>query len=232
MVICEKVSKMSLTVEQSQYSIAFKRMLKEQLIDRGITDERVLDAMRHTPRDFFVDEALKTQAYIDAPLQIGEGQTISQPYIVAMMTQALMLKGSERVLEVGTGCGYQTAILASLVQKVYTIERFKSLAMRARERLITLGKKNIVIRVGDGSFGWSDAAPFSAIIVTCAAPKIPETYLAQLAMGGRLVIPVSETNNEQQQNMMLVKKNEQGFVEENLGECRFVKLVGQHGYLA
>lgn len=205
-------------------------MIKEQLEARGIRDEGVIKAMKRIPREMFVDEALKSQAYIDAPVNIGEGQTISQPYIVALMTQALELQGHEKVLEIGTGCGYQTAVLAGLCGKVHTIERFKSLAMGARERLKALKVKNVVMRVGDGSKGWEDAAPFDRIIVTCAAPKVPETYLAQLAIGGKLVLPVSQT--EDQQDLWRITRTEEGFQKEDLGPCRFVKLVGEHGYSA
>ncbi len=223
---------MVVSLENSEFAVAFKRMLKEQLVARGITDERVLDAMKSRPREFFVDEALKNQAYIDAPLQIGEGQTISQPYIVGLMTQVLGLKGHEKVLEIGTGCGYQTSILSALVQKVYTIERFKSLAMRARERLIKLNCRNVVLRIGDGSYGWPDVAPFDAIIVTCAAPQVPETYLSQLALNGRLVLPVAADHSDQNQMLVLVTKTESGFKQENLSPCRFVPLVGEYGFKA
>lgn len=211
-----------------QYSIAHKRMIKEQLVTRGITDPRVLETMKKIAREDFVDDALKSQAYIDAPLQIGEGQTISQPYIVALMTQALALKGTENVLEIGTGCGYQTAILATLCGKVYTVERFKSLAMGARERLLRLGLRNVVMRVGDGSYGW-EGKTFDRIIATCSAPKIPEQYLMQLSLNGSLVIPVSGAS-EWDQTMWKVTRTEQGFQKENLGPCRFVKLIGEFGY--
>ena len=220
------------SIETSEFAIAFKRMLKEQLQARGITEERLIEAMKNRPRELFVDEALKNQAYIDAPLQIGEGQTISQPYIVGLMTQALALKGTEKVLEIGTGCGYQTAILSSLVQKVYTIERFKSLALRARERLLKLNCRNVVMRIGDGSYGWSEAAPFDAIIVTCAAPQIPESYLAQMAVNGRMILPVAADHSDQNQILVLVTKTESGFKQENLAPCRFVPLVGEFGFKA
>lgn len=223
---------MVVTLENSEFAVAFKRMLKEQLLARGITDERVLEAMKNRPREFFVDEALKNQAYIDAPLQIGEGQTISQPYIVGLMTQALALKGHEKVLEIGTGCGYQTSILSMLAKKIYTIERFKSLGMRARERLIKLGCRNVSLRIGDGSYGWPEAAPFDAIIVTCAAPQVPETHLAQLAVGGRMVLPVAADHSDQNQMLVLVTKTESGCKQENLAPCRFVPLVGEYGFKA
>ncbi len=218
--------------DHSEFAVAYKRMIKEQLLDRGIRNERVLDVMRKIPRELFVDEALKNQAYIDAPLQIGEGQTISQPYIVALMSESLQLQGHEKVLEIGTGCGYQTAILASLARQVYTIERFKSLGLKARERLIRLGLRNIVLRIGDGSYGWPEAAPFDAIIVTCAAPKIPDTYVQQLAVGGKLVIPVAVDKSETNQNLVLATKTPNGLTEKILTPCRFVKLVGTHGFEA
>lgn len=221
---------MGVSLETSQFAVAFKRMLKEQLQTRGISDERVLEAMKTIPRELFVDEALKNQAYTDAPLQIGEGQTISQPYIVGLMTQALELKGHEKILEIGTGCGYQTAILASLTKKVYTIERYKSLAMKARERLISLQYRNVVLRIGDGSYGWPEAMPFDAIIVTCAAPQVPETYLNQLQKGGKLLLPVNQDNKDNEQALILITKTDTGFVSKNLGPCRFVPLVGEYGF--
>lgn len=214
--------------DQNQFAISRKRMVQEQIIGRGIHDDRIIQVMGELPRHYFVDDALKSQAYIDAPLNIGEGQTISQPYIVALMTNALELMGKEKVLEIGTGCGYQTVILARLARQVYTIERIKSLGLEARNRFKSLGLKNIVLRIGDGSLGWQEAAPFDRIVVTCAAPKLVEPLLSQLADNGIMVVPVS--SGEETQNMMKIRKTGQTFKTENLGGCRFVKLMGKHGY--
>ena len=172
------------------YKIARQRMVDTQLVPRGIKDKRVLDAFRKVPRHLFVDEAMYSQAYSDFPLPIGEEQTISQPFIVAMMTEALELKGDERVLELGTGSGYQTAILAEICHRVYSIERISPLAGRARKVLDKLGYGNVVVKIGDGTLGWKDEAPFDAIIVTAGAPEIPQPLIDQLKTGGRFVIPV------------------------------------------
>jgi len=202
-------------------------MVETQIAARGIRDPRVLAAMRKVPRHLFVDEALKDQAYGDYPLPIGEGQTISQPYIVALMTEALELKGPEKVLEVGTGSGYQAAILAELARWVYSIERYPSLAYQAKRTLERLGYNNVIIRVGDGTKGWPEAAPFDAIIVTAAGPKIPEPLLEQLKDGGRLVMPVGD---EWSQYLIKVTKKGDKLYKENLGAVRFVKLVGEYGF--
>lgn len=209
------------------YKIARQRMVDGQLVPRGIKDKRVLDAMRKVPRHLFVDDALYSQAYSDFPLPIGEEQTISQPFMVALMTEALELKGGERALELGTGSGYQTAILAELCQKVYSIERISPLASRARKVLDKLGYGNIVVRIGDGTLGWKDEAPFDAIIVTAGAPDIPEPLVAQLKVGGRLVIPVG---GEFMQSLIRVRKTETGIERDDMGGCRFVKLIGEHGW--
>lgn len=219
-----------MVVNDKHFAIARKRMIKEQIMGRGIRDERVTGAMEKIPRHLFVDEALKDQAYIDAPLNIGEGQTISQPYIVALMTQALCLRGTEKVLEIGTGCGYQAVILSLLGGQVYTIERVKKLALKARQRFKALGLKNLVMRIGDGSLGWPEAAPFDGILYTCASPQIPENLLAQLKMGGRLVVPVFK--EEGVQELLCVLKTEQGLEKQSLGLCRFVRLIGKYGYQA
>jgi protein-L-isoaspartate(D-aspartate) O-methyltransferase len=216
------------TENDNQFSIARKRMISEQLVSRGIKNPRVVDVMTQVPRHLFVDEALKAQAYIDAPLNIGEGQTISQPYIVALMTQTLELNGSEKVLEIGTGCGYQTTILASLAKQVYTIERIKTLAMQARSRFKQLGMRNVILRVGDGSLGWKEGAPFDRILVTCAAPVVPEALLAQLNVNGYIVIPVEAEHGGQ--DLLKVTKTATGYKKENLGPCRFVPLIGKQGY--
>ena len=171
-----------------EYATARNRMVESQLINRGIKDTRVLDAMRKVPRHRFVEEALFSQAYNDHPLPIGEKQTISQPYMVALMTEALELQGPERVLEIGTGSGYQTAILAELAEKIYSIERIRTLSTRAQRILDDLGYFNVVLKVGDGSLGLKEEAPFDAIIVTAGSPDIPQPLVDQLAMGGRLLI--------------------------------------------
>lgn len=212
------------------YAIARKRMVQEQIVARGITDATVIDVMGRVHRHDFVDEALKNQSYSDAPQSIGEGQTISQPYIVALMTQALQLTGREKVLEIGTGCGYQTVVLAQTAGQVYTIERLKGLGMQARTRFKSYGLKNIVMRIGDGSLGWPEAASFDRILMTCAAPNVPENLLEQLSPGGMMVMPVAA--NEGYQNLLRIVKDLSGqsYRTEDLGSCHFVKLVGKKGY--
>lgn len=197
------------------------------MIARGIRDPRVLSTMGSLYRHLFVDEALQDQAYRDYPVGIGEGQTISQPYMVALMTEALQLKGHESILEIGTGCGYQTAVLSQLVKQVYTIERVQSLGLMARRNLKSLGLKNIVLRIGDGSFGWPEKAPFDGILTAAGSPQIPKPLFDQLAEGGKLVIPVGE--DEEQHLMRITRVNGQP-VTEDLGPCRFVKLVGKYGW--
>jgi protein-L-isoaspartate(D-aspartate) O-methyltransferase len=203
------------------------RMVETQLINRGINDPRVLEAMRKVPRHLFVEEALKEQAYSDFPLPIGEKQTISQPYIVALMTETLGLKGHEKILEIGTGSGYQAAILAELVERVFSIERYPGLAYRANQILQKQGYQNIIIRVADGSLGWPDEAPFDGVMATAGTPKIPQPLIDQLAMGGRLVIPVGDRLS---QELMLVERVPEGINKTNLGGVRFVDLVGKWGW--
>lgn len=212
---------------QDLYRIARERMVENQIKARGITDERVLQVMRKVPRHLFIDPALRDQAYGDYPLPIGEGQTISQPYIVALMTEALELKGHERVLEIGTGSGYQTAILAELALWVYTIERYAFLQERAKKILFELGYRNISFKIGDGTLGWQEASPFDAIIVTAGAPQIPPPLIEQLAEGGRIVIPVGDEFSQ-----ILVKGVKRGGVlhTKNLEPVRFVKLIGMYGF--
>jgi len=210
------------------------RRLREKMVDtqiqtRGVRDQRVLDAMRKVPRHLFVSEALQDQAYGDFPLPIGEGQTISQPYIVAEMTQALELTKDDRVLEIGTGSGYQTAILAELAYRVYTIERVRPLFISVRKRLDELKYHNVVAKCSDGTLGWPEESPFEAIIVTAGAPKVPDAYVEQLTMGGRLVIPVG---NRFSQTLLKIVRHEDGIHQVDLGGCRFVKLVGNHGWQA
>jgi protein-L-isoaspartate(D-aspartate) O-methyltransferase len=206
---------------------ARSKMVEDQIISRGIKDARVIAAMRKVPRHLFVEEALQSQAYSDHPLPIGEKQTISQPYMVALMTEALQLKGKEKVLEIGGGSGYQTAILAELSEKVFSIERIRSLAIRARQLLYELGYYNVELKIFDGTYGWMEETPFDAIIVTAGAPDIPQPLLDQLAMDGRLVIPVGDAYV---QDLIRVTKTEEGIKREDLGGCRFVKLIGRYGW--
>ena len=208
------------------FEIARKRMVM-QLTARGIRDGRVIEAMQKIPRHLFVEEAMAAQAYSDSSLPIGEKQTISQPYTVALMTELLMLKGGERVLEIGTGSGYQAAILATLVDKVYTIERFRPLALQARKVLDSLRLLNVNLRIGDGSEGWPEEAPFDAIVVTAGAPEVPQELLQQLCVGGRLVIPVG---NQYDQILKRITRTADSFQSEQSVACRFVKLVGKAGW--
>jgi protein-L-isoaspartate(D-aspartate) O-methyltransferase len=203
------------------------RMVEEQLIGRGITDPRVIAAMKKVPRHLFVEEALQSQAYSDHPLPIGEKQTISQPYMVALMTEALQLKERDHVLEIGSGSGYQTAVLAELAEKVYSVERIRSLAIKARNLLFTLEYFNVEVKIFDGTYGWEEQSPFDAIIVTAGAPDIPQPLIDQLKVGGRLVIPVGDASI---QDLIRVTKTEEGTKKEDLGGCRFVKLVGKYGW--
>ncbi|MGB9734949.1 MAG: protein-L-isoaspartate(D-aspartate) O-methyltransferase [bacterium] len=202
-------------------------MVQEQLISRGITSQKILDAFRKVPRHLFVEDGLVYQAYGDYPLPIAEGQTISQPYIVALMTQALDLKPEDTVLEIGTGSGYQTAILAELASKVYSIERFGSIASKARKLLDELGYHNVMIIIGDGTKGYDKKAPYDGIIVTAGAPYVPDPLIAQLKDGGRLVIPVG---GEYSQELLKITKQGGALKEESLGGCRFVKLIGEYGW--
>lgn len=202
-------------------------MVEKQIAARGISDVRVLAALRTVPRHLFVSEALMDQAYSDFPLPIGEQQTISQPFIVAEMTQALQLTPEDRVLEIGTGSGYQAAILAQIAYRVYTIERIHSLYVKTRRLLDKLGYYNIVTRYSDGTTGWKDESPFDAIIVTAGAPEIPAALVNQLVMGGRMVIPVG---NQHSQDLIRLVREKSGMHQTNLGGCRFVKLVGEHGW--
>ena len=210
-----------------EYATARNRMVENQLISRGIKDPRVLDAMRKVPRHRFVEEALVSQAYNDHPLPIGEKQTISQPYMVALMTEALELQGGERVLEIGTGSGYQTAILAELAEKIYSIERIRTLSVKAQRILDDLGYFNVVLKVGDGTMGLKEEEPFDGIIVTAGSPDVPQPLVDQLAMGGRLVVPVGDRYTQALMKMVRVKE---GITKTDLGGCRFVNLLGTHGW--
>jgi protein-L-isoaspartate(D-aspartate) O-methyltransferase len=206
---------------------ARERMVETQIAARGVKDERVLEAMRKVPRHMFVDEALREQAYNDHPLPIAEKQTISQPYVVGLMTESLALTGSEKVLEIGTGSGYQSAVLAELADRVFSIERYPDLAHRANSVLQKLGYKNVIIRVGDGSLGWPDDAPFDGVVVTAGTPKIPQPLVDQLAMGGRLVVPVGDRFG---QDLVVVRRLADGIRKTSLGGVRFVDLVGKWGW--
>ena len=213
--------------EHAKFKRRREEMVSKQLEVRGIIDPNVLTAMRKVPRHLFVDEALADQAYGDFPLPIGEEQTISQPYIVAEMTQALQLGPDDRVLEIGTGSGYQSAILAEIVFRVYTIERINSLYIKTRKLFDTLNYHNIVTRYADGTLGWEDQSPFDAILITAGAPKIPQSIVAQLALDGRLVLPVGDQHS---QELVKLYRDKQGLNKHSLGGCRFVKLVGEHGW--
>ncbi|HEX7415870.1 MAG TPA: protein-L-isoaspartate(D-aspartate) O-methyltransferase, partial [Smithellaceae bacterium] len=213
-----------------RYKKQRSRMVETQIKSRGISDSRVLRAMETVPRHLFIDEGLIDQAYNDNPLPISEKQTISQPYIVALMTQALELNGKERVLEIGTGSGYQTAILASLAERIFSIERIAPLAIKARKILDRLNYYNVAIRVGDGSYGWKEESPFDAIITTAAAPEIPQYLVEQLAVGGRLVVPIGGRDVQTLYKLTRLIENPQEIRKEDLGGCRFVSLIGESGW--
>lgn len=203
------------------------KMVQEHIAARGVNDSRLLAAMSRVPREKFLPDSLKPRAYDDNPLPIGDGQTISQPYMVALMTELLELTGTEKVLELGTGCGYQTAILAELTTQVFSMERLKSLAWTAEKLLSELGYFNALIRVADGTLGWPEQAPYDAIIVTAGSPEIPEALIDQLADKGRLVIPIGD---EHSQELYRVRKRFGRIKKEKHGGCRFVKLIGRNGW--
>jgi protein-L-isoaspartate(D-aspartate) O-methyltransferase len=202
-------------------------MVDAQLRRRGIRDERVLRAMEIVPRHEFVPWQLQREAYHDSPIPIGEGQTVSQPYIVAHMLEALRLSPEDRVLEVGTGTGYEAAVMSRIVREVYTIERFASLAEAAKNTFDRLRYTNIHVLIGDGSRGYADGAPYDAIIVAAAAPRVPDALVEQLKDGGRAIVPVGEADLQQ---LRLVSKNDGGVQRQTLDACRFVPLVGEEGY--
>lgn len=208
----------------TEYFRARQNMVERHIKPRGIDDPQVLSALLNVPRHLFIEEALRGQAYGDYALPIGDKQTISQPYIVALMTAALELKRSDRVLEIGTGSGYQTAVLAQIVQRIFSVERLPQLARRARKILDSINCAHVQIRVGDGTLGWPEEAPFDAIIVTAGAPRAVETYYKQLAPGGRLVIPVGGADGQQLRRIVRVSADK--YLEEDLAECRFVPLIG------
>jgi len=202
-------------------------MVAEQLIGRGIADKRVLEAFRKVPRHEFVPENLRTSAYSDYPLPIGNGQTISQPYMVALMTECLGLEGDEKVLEIGTGSGYQLAILAELCHEVYSVERFEELAQNSKEVMTRLGYNNFKIKVSDGTLGWEEFAPYDGVIVTAGAPGIPESLAAQTKEGGRIVIPIG---SEFSQVLTVAEKKGRAVNARPVCGCMFVPLVGKDGW--
>jgi protein-L-isoaspartate(D-aspartate) O-methyltransferase len=210
----------------SNPDVARERLIKI-LRSKGITDERVLDAFRKVQRHLFVDSAMYAQAYDDNALPIGGGQTISQPYIVALMTQLLELRNNEKILEIGTGSGFQTAILAQFSRRVYSVEAHRELAENARLRLRKMGYENIAFKHGDGSDGWPQHAPYAKIIVTAAGPAEPETLVEQLELGGRMVIPVGDRYH---QELMVCDKTEHGIEKHSEGGVVFVPLIGKHGW--
>jgi len=214
---------------EADFDDAREKMVRRDLAARGITDERVLGAFRRVPRERFVWDVDSSDAYADHPLRIGEGQTISQPYMVALMTETLMLEGTEKVLEIGTGSGYQTAILAELVREVFTVERIAALSEKARSTLADLGYGNVRYRVGDGTLGWREEAPFDRIIVTAGAPSVPESLKGQLAEAGRLVIPVGGGHG---QDLLIITREGDDFRTEKGTGCIFVKLIGEEGWPA
>jgi protein-L-isoaspartate(D-aspartate) O-methyltransferase len=202
-------------------------MVTDQLVAGGIQDQRVLEAMGKVPRHEFVSPGMEPQAYFDRPLPIGDGQTISQPLMVAIMTEAMKLKGHERVLEIGTGSGYQAAVLAELAKEVFTIERLESLSVRARRSLYKVGYQNVQLKVGDGTLGWPEEAPYDGIMVTAGAPKVPDHLKHQLADGGRLVVPVGGTEFQQ---LIIVERDGNNFHTTLGSGCRFVRLIGENGW--
>ena len=209
------------------YAALRDRMVNEQLARRGISQRRVLDAFGSVKRHEFLPAGLKAHAYEDHPLPIGEGQTISQPYMVALMTELLELKGGEKVLEVGAGSGYQAAILSRLAEEVYTVERIAAIAARAKETLERLGITNVTLGVRDGTLGWPEHAPYDRVIVTAAAPRVPEALVGQLAVGGKLVIPVGSMFG---QVLTVVDKTDSGIATRQAGGCVFVPLLGKDGW--
>ena len=210
------------------YAIPRERMVGRLREHYGITDPRVLEAMRTVPRHCFVPEALQSRAYGDHALPISANQTISQPYIVARMTELLMLAENSRVLEIGAGSGYQTAVLSRVAAQVYSIERIGDLAREAQSRIRQLGIYNATVKCFDGTLGWSAHAPYDAILVAAGGPGIPEPLVAQMKVGGRLVVPVGESRESQR--LVRVTKKENGIVQEDHGGCAFVPLIGQHGW--
>ncbi len=212
-----------------EYAVSRRRMVAEQLMARGIRHQALLHAMLKVPRHLFVEEGMSPMAYNDRPLHIGQAQTLSHPFIVATMLEVLELKKQDRVLEIGTGSGYQTAVLAELVHHVYSMERLSPLLLKARNVLKNLAYKNITLKLGDGSRGWLERAPFDAMVISAASPQIPHPYLEQLAEGGRLVVPVGD---EDAQQLVLLRKKSGRIERKILSGCRFVKLKGKYGFQA
>jgi protein-L-isoaspartate(D-aspartate) O-methyltransferase len=209
------------------YVQARERMIQEQLVSRGIHDSRVLGAMARVPRHLFLEKELWDQAYEDHPLPIGANQTISQPYMVAIMAEALELKGAEKVLEVGTGSGYAAAVLGELCAEVFTVEVLEELALKARTLLSRLGYTKVSVLAGDGTLGWEEHAPYDAVIISAAAPGIPRPLIEQLKTPGHLVFPMGE---KELQTLVRIRKDKRGIREEYFGDCQFVKLKGRYGW--
>jgi protein-L-isoaspartate(D-aspartate) O-methyltransferase len=215
---------------QDEYEIPRRRMIAKLREHYNIKDERVLEAMTLIPRHIFVPEAIKPQSYRDNALPIAAGQTISQPFIVARMTELLEISPEDKILEIGAGSGYQTAILAALARTVFAIERIPQLARQAGEKISLLGFKNVVLKCGDGTNGWEEFAPFDGILVAAGSPHIPEPLVNQLKTGGRLVIPIGK--DQKSQHLIRVTKTGQSFKTEDFGACAFVPLIGEHGWRA
>jgi protein-L-isoaspartate(D-aspartate) O-methyltransferase len=214
--------------EPSDADMRREKMVAHQIALRGITNRRLLEAMRKVRREAFVPEDYREMAFEDGPLPIGEDQTISQPYIVAVMAEAAAIQPGDRILEVGTGSGYAAAVFAELASHVYTIERHARLAARAEATLLALGYSNVSVRTGDGTRGWPEAAPFDAIIVAASGPRVPESLKEQLAIGGRLVMPIGQ--GRPQLLYKVTRLGREKFVEEDLGPVQFVLLVGEEGW--
>ena len=223
---------MNAPVQSTNLSDAFAlprlRMVEKLRDYYRIADERALEAMNQVPRHLFVPEAIQSQAYKDNALPISAGQTISQPYIVARMTELLELKGKERVLEVGSGSGYQTAVLALVARKVFSVERIPELAANAKSLLLWLGYRNISFKTADGTEGWESYAPFDAVLVAAGGPEIPKPLVDQLIVGGKMVIPIG--SDQKSQILVRVTRTETGFTKEDCGPCAFVPLIGSHGW--
>jgi len=213
---------------EDAYSISRARMVEEQLVARGIKDKRLLKAISIVPRHLFVEEGLAARAYGDFALPIGEKQTISQPFIVAFMIEQLQLTGCEKVLDIGSGSGYQSAVLSLLAERVFCVERLSRIAAKSRRLLDDLHCSNVVIRVGDGTLGWRDEAPFDAIIVAASGPRIPAKLIEQLRPGGRLIMPVGSDFDDQR--LVLAAKRGSAVEQKDLGPCRFVRLLGKDGW--
>lgn len=212
---------------QIDFDLLRQEMIHRQLVPRGIKDERVIEAFKNVPRHKFVPQEYLKSSYGDFPLPIGENQTISQPYIVALMTQVLEIKNTDKILEIGSGSGYQTAILASLAKIVYSVERIELLAKRAEKTLGELGFKNFKIKIDDGTLGWKEFEPYDKIIVTAAAPYLPKTLCEQLNIGGKIVMPISDGFG---QTLTLFTKEKDKLRDQNICGCTFVPLIGQYGY--